>query len=172
MKKLCIIVAIISIIIVVFAVGEKEEVSQTEYLRIHIRANSDSYRDQDIKESVKTAVVNYLTPYISSAIDRESALTALNSHVDGIKRVTDNVLTKNGFSYTSTVSVKKEQFPTRTYDDVTLPSGVYDALFIDLGNGEGNNWWCVVYPPLCFTTTDVDYVYKSKIKEIIDKYFR
>jgi stage II sporulation protein R len=152
-------------------VGEREEVASTEYLRIHIRANSDSDYDQDIKETVKTAVINYLTPYISSSIDKESALRTLNEQLDNVKSVVDNVLAKNGLIYTSKVSVKKEQFPLRTYNDVTLPSGTYDALIIDLGEASGNNWWCVVYPPLCFTT-DVEYEYKSKIQEIIDKYFR
>ena len=172
MKKLCIIVALLTIIIVAFAIGQKEEISQTEYLRIHIRANSDSDCDQDIKESVKTAVVNYLTPYISSATNRDDALTTIENREGEVKKVVDSVLVRYGFCYKSTVSVKREQFPTRTYDGVTLPSGVYDALVIDLGNGEGNNWWCVVYPPLCFTSSSVDYEYKSKIKEIIDEFFR
>ena len=171
MKKLCIIVAILTIIIVAFAVGEREKISNTEYLRIHIRANSDSDFDQDIKEGVKTAVINYLTPYISNSIDKDDAIKTLNERLDGIKKIVDNVLSKNGLDYKSKVSVKKEQFPLRTYNDVTLPSGVYDALIIDLGEANGNNWWCVVYPPLCFTNS-VEYEYKSKIQEIIDKYFR
>ena len=171
MKKLCIIAVILTIIIVAFAVGEREKVDSTEYLRIHIRANSDSDYDQDIKETVRTAVINYLTPYISNSIDKKSALKTLNDHLGSVKSVVDNVLIKNGLDYTSKVSVTKEQFPLRTYNDVTLPSGVYDALIIDLGKAEGNNWWCVVYPPLCFTSK-VDYVYKSKIQEILDKYFR
>ena len=171
MKKLCIIVAILTIIIVAFAVGQREEVTNTEYLRIHIRANSNSDFDQDIKETVRADVINYLTPYISNSIDKQDAIKTLNKHLEEVQTVVDNVLSKNGLGYRSKVSVKKEQFPLRTYNDVTLPSGVYDALIIDLGNAEGNNWWCVVYPPLCFTNS-VEYEYKSKIQEIIDKYFR
>ena len=81
---------------------------------------------------------------------------------------------KNGFSYISKAKLAKEEFPTRKYDNLVLEQGFYDALILDLGSGEGNNWWCVVYPPLCFletSPTGENVVYKSKLVEIIKSFF-
>lgn len=74
------------------------------------------------------------------------------------------------FSYRSKASVREEEFPTRVYEDLTLDAGYYDALILELGSGKGDNWWCVVYPPLCFTGGECGYVYKSKILEIIESF--
>ena len=79
-------------------------------------------------------------------------------------------LAEAGFSYRATVSLTKEKFPTRVYDGYTLPAGEYRALIVYLGEGVGDNWWCVVYPPLCFSSLSTGVVYKSKIAEIIQKW--
>jgi stage II sporulation protein R len=80
------------------------------------------------------------------------------------------VLKENGFTYTSRASIRQEEFPTRTYGDFTLESGVYDALIVELGTGEGDNWWCVIYPPLCFTAGNGNVTYISAIQQIIKKW--
>ena len=77
---------------------------------------------------------------------------------------------EEGFSYGASAELETENFPTRVYGEYTLPAGEYSALIIRLGSGEGDNWWCVVYPPLCFAAVDTDIVYKSKIKEIIENW--
>ena len=79
----------------------------------------------------------------------------------------NQVLAKNGFNYKATVAVRNEEFPTRVYEDLTLESGYYDALIVELGRAKGDNWWCVVYPPMCFTGNESGIIYKSKILEII-----
>ncbi len=144
---------------------------QTEYLRIHVRADSNESCAQAVKYKVKDAVVKYLTPYIAECDTKEKAKTLLTDRLKGIESVSNAVLRQNGFDYTSTASVKTEKFPTREYDGLELKGGYYDALIIELGSGKGDNWWCVVYPPLCFTGDSTPYVYRSKILDLIDRFF-
>ena len=173
MKKTCITLILIAII-VLSGIGLiiADEPTHTEYLRIHVRANSNEQIDQTVKYKVKDAVVYYLTPYIANCDTKEKAQKMLNDNLSAIEKVCDDVLKKQGFAYESKASVRTEKFPTRVYDGVTLYSGFYDALIIELGSGKGDNWWCVVYPPLCFTGEGHGYVYKSKIKEIIADFFK
>ncbi len=169
MKKLCISFLALAIIILTgvgLCLGGGEP--ETRYLRIHIRADSNDPAAQAVKYLVKDAVVEYLTPFIAECDTKKKAETLLSKRLDEIERVADGTLKENGFSYKSRAAVRNEKFPTRSYGSFTLESGYYDALIIELGSGEGDNWWCVVYPPLCFTgDTGAGYVYKSKIYEII-----
>lgn len=169
MKKFCITFALFLIIILSgIAVGfAPQNSAHTEYLRIHIRADSNEQQAQSVKYMVKDAVVAYLTPYISECDTKNKAETMLTEKLSEIEKVADKVLIEQGFNYTSRAKINTEEFPTRNYGDFTLEQGYYDALIIELGSGKGDNWWCVVYPPLCFTGTGANYVYKSKILEII-----
>ncbi len=167
MKKTCISFLLIGIIFVIVMAGINTQSGSEEYLRIHIRANSNSNIDQDIKYIVKDEVVNFLTPYVAECDSKEKLVTMLNSNKEKIENVIDTLLYKYGFCYTSSVAIRNETFPTRVYENFTLYEGVYDAIIIELGKGEGDNWWCVVYPPLCFTSGSCDIKYKSKILEII-----
>ncbi|MDE7349417.1 MAG: stage II sporulation protein R, partial [Clostridia bacterium] len=81
---------------------------------------------------------------------KAEAMEILQNNIVAMKSVADATLAQNGYGYLSRVSLRKEEFPARTYGDLTLDRGVYDALIIELGSGEGDNWWCVVFPPLCF----------------------
>ena len=166
---------IISLIIVLTAVAyflpnEDFRKVNTEYLRIHIRADSNSESAQNIKYIVKDKVVEYLTPFIAECDTKQKAEKMLKDNLSQIEQVADNVLKEKGFKYTSKASLKNEKFPTRVYDNLTLQSGFYDALIIELGSGKGDNWWCVVYPPLCFVGEGENYIYKSKIYQIINDF--
>lgn len=172
MKKVCITFLIVAIIILSgLGLNLSEKKVETEYLRIHIRAQSNSESDQAVKYRVKEEIVKYLTPFIAACDTKEKAKTLLSDRLDGIEEVADKVLKDNGFNYKSNAEVKIEQFPTRFYGNYCLEKGYYDALIVNLGSGEGDNWWCVVYPPLCFTGESVSYEYRSKIKDLIDKFF-
>lgn len=174
MKKIavCALLAVALIAAVfVFGTAETGAVGQGEYLRIHIRANSNGKEDQAVKYLVRDAVVEYLTPVVAECGTKEAAMAALNGALDGAALAAERVLEANGFSYGARASVRREEFPTRVYDGVTLSAGVYDALIVELGTGEGDNWWCVVYPPLCFTSGGGNVVYRSKIAEIIRNFF-
>ena len=173
MKKVCISFLIIGII-VLSGIGLWSYKPQThsEYLRIHIRANSNLDCDQQVKYLVKDKIVSFLTPYIAECNTKQKAEKMLENNLNAIQNVAEQVLRQNGFDYSAKVQVRKEQFPTRIYDGVRLESGVYDALIVELGSGKGDNWWCVVYPPLCFTESGQGYYYKSKILYIINDFFK
>ena len=156
------------VLIIVFCGGSAEE--NQEYFRIHIRANSNSAEDQNVKYAVKDAVVDFLIPILSEAQTKDEAESSLKQYLSQIESVADDILRQNGFDYTTTAYVAYEEFPTRSYEDLTLEAGFYDALILELGTGEGDNWWCVVYPPFCFlqSKNSENYVYISKIWEIIN----
>ncbi len=172
MKKICISFSIIVIIILTIAAGLNTQTVHAEYLRIHIRANSNEAVDQQVKYEIKDVVVNYLTPYIAECKGKADAINLLNSKKDELEAVIDKTLLKNGFSYKSNLAVRNEKFPTRVYGDLTLEEGFYDAVIVELGRAEGDNWWCVVYPPLCFTGSQSGIEYKSLILEIIEDFKR
>ncbi len=176
MKKICIFF-LLSFIISVTALGFSGVFTQNtsgetgDYLRIHIRANGNDSESQAVKYAVKEDVVNYLTPLVANCKDKQSAVAGVKSRLSKIADVASKTLRKNGFSYGAKASVQEEQFPTRVYDGYTLPAGKYTALIIELGSGKGDNWWCVVYPPLCFASpSGKNVVYKSKIVEIIERW--
>ena len=182
MKKVCIIF-LLSIIISLTALGLQNisipqklggmvemNTVDTEYLRIHIRADSNDEAAQNIKYEVRNALISYLTPIVAECETREEAVEKMQCSALGIEAVADGVLQKVGAAYRSKAQIKVERFPTRTYGDLTLPAGEYLALIVELGAGAGDNWWCVVYPPLCFVGSanqSGNVVYKSKILEII-----
>lgn len=173
MKNVCISFLIIAII-VLSAIGLTlpQNTVEKEYLRIHIRANSNLQADQTVKYAVRDAVIEYLTPKVSECNTKLKAEKMLTENLENIEKTADAVLKTYGFSYTSRAAVREEEFPTRIYEDLTLDGGFYDALIIELGDGTGDNWWCVVYPPLCFTGEGSGYVYRSKIADIIDDFFK
>lgn len=160
------------ILTLLFCLGFKnKDEYHEEYLRIHIRANSNLNCDQDVKYKIKDAIVDFLTPIISNCNTKEDFEKTLQQNLINIECISDNILAQNNFDYKSRARIDNEYFPVRSYDNLTLENGYYDALIIDLGDAEGDNWWCVVYPPLCFLSSNSDYIYKSRIAEIIKNYF-
>ncbi len=170
MKKFCITLFLLSIIFLTVIGCYKNNDYNEEYLRIHIRANSNSEVDQSVKYEIKDKIVTYLTPYVAKCNTKQDALNLLLKQEGQLERVIDDFLKSKGFTYTSNVVVRNEKFPTRVYKDFTLEEGFYDAVIVELGRAKGDNWWCVVYPPLCFTGNECGIVYKSKILEIIKNF--
>lgn len=153
MKKLIVLgVLLVAVICTFCLVNHKEE----DYLRIHIRANSNSEYDQQIKYQVKDTVVSALKPIVDSIQSKDDMINILNQNVEYLTMVVDNKLRELGQNYTSKIRISEEKFPTRSYEELTLGAGVYDAIIIELGSGKGDNWWCVAYPPLCFVTAEGD----------------
>lgn len=179
MKKLCILFLGLVIIILTAVAGATAEGvesgaggGQAEYFRVHIRANSNDAEDQAVKYLVRDAIVEKITPWVAACTNKEEALAATRQHLDEIEETGESVLRENGFSYGVKADVRKEEFPTRVYEEYTLAAGVYDALIVELGTGEGDNWWCCIYPPLCFTSVSgANIIYRSKILETIDEFF-
>ena len=173
MKKFCIVFLTIAIIILSgIGLSLPENQTETEYLRIHIRANSNQAVDQTVKYQVKESVVEYLTHFIAECKTKTDAQNMLYLNLDNIAYVATRTLEKEGFNYRATAIVKREEFPTRSYGSLQLEKGFYDALIINLGSGDGDNWWCVVYPPLCFVGEGESFVYRSKILDVINDFFK
>ena len=169
MKYFIIIVSIIAItLIFVFAPLANNNV-EVEYLRIHIRANSNSIEDQNVKYKVKDEIVEALIPVLSEVETFEEAKSVISNNFSLITSVADNVLKQEGFNYSSRAKIDNEYFPTRSYQQITLKEGNYDALIVELGSGTGDNWWCIVFPAFCFTKTQNsdNIVYISRIWDII-----
>lgn len=145
--------------------------NNADYLRIHVRANSNEQIDQDVKYKVKDEIVKFITPYAAECTDKQAAMKIIGGILGEIEEVANKVLAENGFDYKSRASVRTEEFPTRVYGDTTLEAGLYDALIVELGSGTGDNWWCVIYPPLCFTAGTAQVQYRSAIFDIINKFF-
>jgi len=149
--------------------------SNHEYLRVHIRANSNEVVDQEIKYIIKDRVVNFVTPYLIGCDTKQKSVEMIGSLLGDIEDVCDKILIENGFTYTSRARIDAEKFPTRSYENVTLEEGVYDALIIELGAGVGDNWWCIVYPPLCFVNksdlNEHNIQYQSYLVKIVKNFF-
>jgi len=152
--------------------GHKQQ--NNDYLRIHIRANSNDKIDQDVKYEVKDAIVNYLSPMVAELTSVSASKCVVKEHLVEIQNVANEVLSNNGFDYSANVKLTTEQFPDRSYNELFLAEGIYDALIIELGGGQGNNWWCVIFPPLCFVNGEENGTgkveYKSKIAELINNF--
>ena len=181
MKNFCIIflsLIIISLTVLGFSgalSNGSENISSknAEYLRIHIRADSNDDAAQAVKYKVRDRVVEYLTPLVAECQTKAEAMRGIGVALREIELVAGEVLKENGFDYGAQAALKREFFPTRVYGEYILPAGEYSALILRLGSGKGDNWWCVVYPPLCFVgDANANVIYKSKIKEIIDRFYR
>lgn len=118
-------------------------------LRLHIIANSDSVEDQDLKLAVRDEILKNSVDIFKECDNLETALNTANLKTEELKDIANEVIKANGFDYGSTVSVGDSYFNTREYDDFTLPAGTYKSLTVKLGNAQGKNWWCVVFPCVC-----------------------
>ena len=171
----CLFMLVIGVMGMNFAVAQSTDLTADSFLRIHIRANSNSTGDQNVKYKVKDKVVEYLTPILANVHNKADAIKLIEQNLSQISSVSSLVLQNEGYTYMAQAELRREYFPTRAYDDVVLSSGEYDSIIVNLGSGAGDNWWCVVYPPLCFVasspTDTEDIVYRSKILEIIRRFF-
>lgn len=141
-----------------------------ELLRFHVIANSDSTADQDIKLKVKEELISYLKPYLSDTTSKSEAMDIISEQLDSLVLVANEVLTANGFAYEAEASLSASTFPVKVYGDITLPPGEYDALRIELGKAEGQNWWCIMFPQLCFVDATYSVVpeeSKSQLKYLL-----
>ncbi len=142
-------------------------------VRIHIRANSNAEDDQTVKLKVRDAVTLYLTGCLADCKTKDEALSVLDAESNNLTQIANSTLYINGFDYSSRVSINREDFPEKTYDGYVFPQGTYDALILNLGEGAGDNWWCVAFPPLCFVPqgSGEEVVYKSWVAEKLHEIF-
>ena len=118
-------------------------------IRLHVLANSDSEEDQKLKLQVRDQVLAYVSPYLEDCPSKEESARILKELLPGIEETAREVLRKEGAGEEVSVALSEEFYPTRTYGELSFPAGDYTSLRIFLGSGEGQNWWCVVFPPFC-----------------------
>lgn len=119
-------------------------------VRFHVLANSDTNIDQGVKIKVKDEVIKFVQPLLKNSKSIKESKKILNNNKDKIINLANETIKKNGLTYTASAELGKFDFPVKSYGDIVFPSGEYEAFRIVLGNGEGKNWWCVMFPPLCF----------------------
>ncbi|MCH5297308.1 MAG: stage II sporulation protein R [Ruminococcus sp.] len=137
-----------------------------DVFRLHILANSDSKADQSLKIKVRDKVLEFTEDLFNSASSKEEAESIISDNLQSISNVAYQTVIDNGYDYKVTAQITNMYFSTRYYEEYTLPSGMYDALRITIGEGEGHNWWCVMYPSICISSAqDKD----SKAKEVFDE---
>ncbi len=140
--------------------------------RLHVIANSDSKEDQDLKYKVRDALISYMNELCADLSTKEEAINISKNHIDDFKNIALTVIKDNGYDYDVNVEIGNFEFPTKSYGDISLPAGYYDALRVKIGNAEGQNWWCVMFPPLCFvdiTSGVVPEESKENLKENLDE---
>ena len=137
-----------------------------DVFRLHILANSDTDKDQNLKLKVRDAVLEYTEKLYKNSNTKEEAEILTSKNLQNIANVAKQVIVDNGYNYNVTCQIEDVYFNTRTYENVTMPSGTYRALQIKIGNAKGKNWWCVMYPSLCVgASTD----YKALDDKLNDK---
>ena len=123
---------------------------ENSVFRLHVLANSDSEEDQNLKYIVRDKLIEYMNTICIDVTNKEEAIEIANSHKEDFLNIAKQTIIDNGYDYDVTVEIGNYDFPTKEYGDISLPSGYYDALRVKIGNAEGQNWWCVMFPPLCF----------------------
>lgn len=136
-------------------------------LRLHVIANSNSTEDQNLKYLVRDNVLQYLNEITNGVTSKEEIIKIISDNLENFKEVAQNTVHENGYTYEISVEIGNFDFPTKTYGDVSFPAGYYDALRIKIGNAEGKNWWCVMFPPLCFIDVSSGIV-PDESKEILE----
>lgn len=141
-------------------------------LRFHVLANSDSREDQALKLAVRDAVGAEMAEVLAGAGDREACEKIINANLNRIKATAERVVEEWGLDYEVEAALEEVDFPVKTYGDYTFPAGKYEALRVVIGEGEGHNWWCVMYPNMCFSGSVyevVDEEAEEKLREVLDE---
>lgn len=137
-----------------------------EVFRLHVIANSDTEEDQKLKLKIKTRIVEYLEEILGKDADLEETKEAVLTHLGEIEREAEKLVHEQGFDYPVKAVVEKTYFPRKSYGDCTFPAGEYEALNVKIGEARGHNWWCVLYPSLCFIEDTYGVVTEEKKEDL------
>lgn len=152
-KNLLIIILLLFIYCIICAFSYVNAVStdiQNSVFRLHVIANSDSDEDQNLKYIVRDKVLEYINSISNSSMTKDEVIALANENINEIQKIAENTIHENGYNYSVKLNIGNFSFPTKKYGDITFPAGFYDALKIEIGEAKGHNWWCVMFPPLCF----------------------
>lgn len=169
MKRFFILLSLLTLYIFVCALSYVNAVSEdiaNSVFRLHVIANSDSKEDQELKLKVRDSLLSYMNILAKDCTSKEEVIALANEHQENFKEIAEQVISQNGFSYPVTIQIGDSNFPTKTYGDISLPAGTYDALKVQIGEAKGQNWWCVMFPPLCFVDVSTGVVPDDSKKEM------
>lgn len=139
---------------------------ENSVFRLHVIANSDTKEDQDLKYKVRDNLIEYMNSLCKDVKSKEEAIKISKLHEEDFLNIANNTIKENGYSYPVTIEFGNFSFPTKDYGDISLPAGYYDALRVKIGEAKGQNWWCVMFPPLCFVNVSSGIVPEDS-KELI-----
>ena len=138
-----------SICAISYAATTSSDIAESVF-RLHVIANSDSTEDQNLKYKVRDSLLNYMNNICSNCASKQEAIEIVKEHQEEFKQVALNTIYEQGYSYNVNIEIGNFEFPTKHYGDISLPAGFYDALKVEIGEAKGQNWWCVMFPSLCF----------------------
>ena len=153
LKRFLIVIILFSLFVFISALSYVDAVSEdisNSVFRLHVIANSDSDEDQSLKYKVRDKVLEYMNEIAKDCTSKEEVINLAYEYQDEFKQIAENVIKENGYDYDVNIKIGNFEFPTKYYGDISLPAGYYDALRIEIGEAKGQNWWCVMFPPLCF----------------------
>lgn len=177
-KGICIGMVLAGVAVLMHFYGKTEEERRhqqavaDEIIRLHVIANSDEKEDQELKLKVKETIVTYLRGEMSRAENIDDARQVIRNHLPDIEEIAKEKIEREGYSYTVKTSLSESYFPIKEYGDMIFPAGEYEALRVQIGKSTGRNWWCVMYPTLCFVDSTYQIVpeeSKEKLKESLSE---
>ena len=174
LRNLCLLVLLLFIYIFICAKSYVSAVSNNlseSVFRLHVLANSDSGEDQELKLKVRDSLLNYMNDICSNCSTKAEAISLVDAHRQDFQQIAENTISENGYNYSVKINIGNFYFPTKNYGDISLPAGFYDALRIEIGKAKGKNWWCVMFPSLCFIDVSsgiVDNEAKENLKENLE----
>ena len=172
--RIFVILILLSLFILISAISYVDAVSNNiadSVFRLHVIANSNSKEDQELKLKVRDELLSYMNIISKDSTSKKEAMQIANEHKEEFTQIAEKVIKENGYNYTVNVQIGKADFPTKYYGDITLPAGTYDALKVQIGEAKGQNWWCVMFPPLCFVDVSTGIVpdnSKQELKQSLD----
>ena len=152
-KRLALIILLLGIYIIISALSYVSAVSENisnSVFRLHVIANSDSEEDQNLKYIVRDNLIEYMNSLTQNITSKDEAIKIAKEHEQDFYNIAKKTISDNGYNYDVKIEIGNSYFPTKYYGDISLPAGYYDALKVEIGSASGQNWWCVMFPPLCF----------------------
>lgn len=153
MKKIGIVILLLLLYTFICAFSYVDAVSSNisdSVFRLHVIANSNSDEDQSLKYKVRDNLLNYMNTICVNCSSKEEAINLVTEHQEEFKQIALETIRNEGYNYDVNIKIGNFEFPTKYYGDISLPAGYYDALRVEIGKASGKNWWCVMFPSLCF----------------------
>lgn len=167
--RIFVILTLLAIFILISAISYVSAVSNSianSVFRLHVIANSDSEEDQNLKLKVRDELLSYMNIISKDSETKEEAMKIADEHKEEFIQIAERTIKENGYDYTVNIQIGKADFPTKYYGDISLPAGEYDALKVQIGEAKGKNWWCVMFPPLCFVDVSTGIVPDNSKQEL------